>query len=365
MSSPYDPPPPYYPQYPTGGPLSYAGVDVTRRPGLVTALAICSIVFGSLGVLYNAVAMMGTGIELAEWDPTISPLLPGTSADTTPAGTLTAEDARIIAAALADMQPLDEPEQQRLAETLQAAESPVAPPIPGVPWSAAHVKPQVVDSAVREVGDPIEDEWEEHWDEEDPEGRAESANEEGDPGAAPEYVHEERSIYFDFGGNGDITVYDDRVEFYSLPMEGGLVESTRWADGRLHVADDGPDERSLRTQQWATLLLEFLGLALAGLLLVAGILAIRDRPSAVSIHRNWAWSRIVLSVAMLGVGAWGAALLADDPDVGFMLGELYWPLMIVALMFQFILSNAYAVAVLIVLRTQRVREWYAIPTAGT
>ena len=324
---------------PLAAPLQYAGLDLAR-PGVLTALAICSIIFGGLGVVYNALSAVGSVIQVVQWDPWVTPSLPGTSADTTPVGSLTDADASQVVDALAQKQTLTDEERARLVDALKRAESPVAPPASGMPWSSAHVMPQIVDSATHEAGEAIDEPSEE--------------------GATGE-TYLEREIYFDFSGNGDIYVYSDRINFYALPMDGSYVDTIIWSDGRLEVDDDRPGPW-YEAVLWGTLVLELLAIVLACALLVAGIQLLRDKAAGLWLHRRWAWAKIALSVATLVVTTF--YLIELQPELEYELGTLAWPVVVVLLMLQLIFTTVYPVAVLIVLMTRRVQEWYGIETAA-
>ncbi len=310
--------------------LQYA-TPATRRPGLVTALAICSIVFGSLGILFNLMAAGVSVWDLTGWSVE-TPMLPNTSADTTPAGALTEADATIIVEALAAMEPMSEQEQQRLADALVRVESPVAPPLAGVPWSRAHVTPQIVASSSTSPEDaPVEDA-------------------ETDPGTA------EREVHFDFGANGDVWIYDGEIQFWAIRMDGTSVWSDVALDGTLSVEDDRVSTPfAWWLQLWAMLLTELAAIALAVVLLIAGIGTLRERPWAGRLHRSWAWSRILLAVLATGVAAWGVTQIRNDLETA--IGEMWGIVAVLGLAFQLVLWLAYPVVVLLVLRARRVREW--------
>ena len=115
-------------------------------------------------------------------------------------------------------------------------------------------------------------------------------------------------------------------------------------------------------------LAELLSLALAILLLVAGIQTLRDAASAAKLHRWFAVMKIPLVIAGAGVGYWMSSgmmkgILASTPGGATGPGgaanfALTSGFMIVSAVAGAMFALAYPVALLIVLRSRAVREFY-------
>ncbi|MGI8784126.1 MAG: hypothetical protein ACR2L2_10825 [Acidobacteriota bacterium] len=224
--------------------LQYAGVDHSRRPGIVAALAICSIVFGSIGLLVNGLHAVVAALDAAGSSFLVGPSVAGTTADTSAPNSLSVDESKLIASTFAELQTLSDQERELLAHAIRVAEAPLAPPV-GAAWTADHVKTLVASSITGEPGEPYDEEG-------------------GEQG-----TYEEREVYFDMGASGDIWVYEECVYLTAWPLDGRTVESTVWLDGTVEVTGD--DEFLWDVQIWLTVALAVAAAGLAVMLMTAGI----------------------------------------------------------------------------------------------
>ena len=110
----------------------------------------------------------------------------------------------------------------------------------------------------------------------------------------------------------------------------------------------------------------FLRVALAVLLIVAGVFVLRDHRLGRRLHLLWAWLRIPLALVS-GVVSWQMMQamfrsMAAAPGTPFPPQSMTW----VAVMsggMQVVLAWIYPIAVLIVLRTRTARTYHATLTA--
>ena len=306
--------------------LGYANVPA-QRPGVVTALGVCSIVFGGLGLLWNAYGIL-TAVGLLF----VANLAPqGVSANAGSTPPVDVATAAVIADGLEQHQALGEADRARLVAALQVAEVPVAPPAEGVAWTPGHVANQVDGANV--VGG---------------------------------------EIHFDMGMSGDLYLRPGEVELSAWPLDGNDVSTVVTDDGNYTVTPTAfgnpanPFGNMGILPAIALMIGEGAELLLSGVLLTAGILAIRGSRKARSWHRGWAWARIgvgVLASAAYGWWMWSlfAGVSAIDPT-GPPANAIGWIAAATA-GFYLLLAWAYPIAVLIVLRTRRVREFYADESA--
>ena len=291
------------------------------RPPLVTGLGITSIVIASLslvGALF--IGLMTLPYLLATAFASAAMPAAGT-VQTTPAGSITAEDANVIAAALVARQPLAPADQQALAQALPLVELPLSPPVDGA-WTAAHVTNQISGTS--------------SWSS----GTTTSA-----------------SFSFTNGGNinvnpGTVTVnlYTAAGGYSSTSVTGGTVGATTTMNMGMMGFADGSGRLLLIMHAITTLL----SLGLAALLLVAGIQTVRGMPAGRTLHLWWAWPKLVVGLvaAVISYMFWRSL---------FGLGGGGGPDRMVALAFAgggLALSIGWPVAVLLILRSPSLRAYY-------
>ena len=320
---------------------------------MLTAVGILSIVFGSLGLLAN---LWGIGssammfVAAANFPAAVTtPVVAGTTADTTPPDTLAAEDVDTIVAALHARQPLPEEDQRRLADAIRTSEAPFAPPAPPNGWTAAFVGNQILATYAEDYGGGLE-------------------------------------THYDLGGSGDIWVRPGEIELFALPMGGGDVTTIVAADAAPVVtssppfANPGNSFLDIYTSAPAIALLavQVVNLLLAGVLLAAGVMTVRDRPRAAGWHKAWAWTRLATAVLAAAFTGWmmagvfdafggttgvfnvtgpGGATAATTPPAW---SGYFGVIMAVMIgVFTLLWGAAYPVAVLIVVHLRGVRAYYA------
>lgn len=306
-------------QAPPAAVLAYSSIQ--GRPGLVTGLGVTSIVVASLSILsalwwalmYLPWIMMSTTPAFA---PAAAPTAPANL--TTAAGSLTQEQADLIAAAMAERQPLKAADQAALAQALMLAELPLAPPADGE-WTADHVNQQIS--------------YVSSW----------SDNSSG-------------SVSFSFGG-GDITISGASVTINVYNSNGssqttvtnGAVTTNSTSTFAPQTAFTGPG-RGIIALGLASLLLS---LGLAALLLIAGIQTVRGVPSGRVLHLCWAWPKLAAAAlaAVANYWFWSASYFAFGAvgTNGVVLG-------VTGAMFA--ISIAWPVAVLLILRSRSMRAYY-------
>ncbi len=313
--------------------LQYAGVDHSRRPAIVAALAICSIVFGSIGLLVNGLHSVVAALDAVGSSFLVGPSVAGTTADTSAPNSLSVDESKLIASTFAELQTLSDQERDLLAHAIRVAEAPLAPPVGGA-WTADHVKTLVASSLTGEPGEPYDEEG-------------------GEQG-----TYEEREVYFDMGASGEIWVYEDCVYLTAWPLDGRTVESTVWLDGTVEVTGD--DEFLWDVQIWLTVALGLAATGLAVMLITAGIQTLRDKTSGLRLHRTWAWLRIALAVPALAVAGWGTVQVGDF--IG--MGSLFWVGVVAGVVVQIAMTVSYPLVVLFLLRTQRIRDWQGRVASG-
>ena len=311
--------------------LVYANVPA-ERPGIVTALGVCSIVFGGLGLLWNAYGIL-TAVGMLVLANVTPPNAGGNTgnlnAGSTPA--VDAATAAVIADGLEQHQTLSEADRGRLVAALQRGEVPVVPPDEGVAWTAGHVADQVSGASV--VGG---------------------------------------ETHYDMGMSGDLYLRPGEVELSAWPLDGGDVSTIVADDGNFTVTATGlgnpahPFGDMGVLPAVALMVGEAAEFVLSGVLLTAGILAVRGSRKARPWHRGWAWARIAAGLLVSAVYGWWmwslfAGVSAIDPT-GPPANVMGW-FAAASAVFYLLLAWAYPVAVLIVLRTRRVREFYADQSA--
>ena len=305
--------------------IEYAAIPHAGRPAVVTALGIVSIVVAGLGLL----ASLATGLS---WVSSIymSTTFAGggggfAATVTTPAGTITAADADVIVASLDAYQPMPTGDQTALAAALPKLELPLTPPADGN-WTRAHVDPQITGASIYNFGG----------------------------GTTRDYNT----------GGGSIDLNAGTVSATVWNGPNGMTSGTVAADGTV-AAGAGPGGPFVENAfgpawlAWAGLAGEAVSVVLAGLLLAAGIVTLRGSARGRSLHRLWAWPKLAVGVASLAaLIAWAAMSESywmfqgpGGPGWTSLSAVLPWAVPTV-------LGLAYAVAVLIVLRTRAARAYY-------
>lgn len=108
-----------------------------------------------------------------------------------------------------------------------------------------------------------------------------------------------------------------------------------------------------------------LRLGLALLLIAAGVLVLREHPLGRKLHLIWAWVKI--PAALLSAAAsWHmtSRMFASMPATSGVPAKSIMMGMLVGIGFQLFLAWAYPIAVLIVMRTRTVRNYYATRFGG-
>ena len=301
--------------------LEYAGFH-DERPGLVTAIGIVSIVVSSLSVL----SALYSGLMLI-------PMLmmssmggmggggPGMASAVTPAGTVTAADASAIVAALNGQSPLSTADQATLAAALGKMEVPLAPPADGN-WTAAHVNGQVSGYSVTNFG--------------------------GGP-----------TTSYNLNGGGSLQVNAGNVTFNYFDAQGGFVNATYGPGGVVSTTSlgvgGGPFGRVSKLGIAVQATSFAASLALAGLLMAAGIQMVRGRPSGRTLHVWWAWPKLAAAVlAAASTYLWLTSFMG-----GMGTGGPPWQIPWVYSGVSLAVAVAWPITVLFLLRTRGVRRYFA------
>ena len=305
--------------------IEYAAIPHAGRPAVVTALGVVSIVVAGLGLL----ASLATGLSWVSsvWMSTTFAGAGGgfMATVTTPAGSITAADADVIVASLDAYQPMPTGDQTALAAALPKLELPLAPPADGK-WTRAHVDPQVNGATTYSFGG----------------------------GTTRDYNT----------GGGSINLIAGTVSATVWNGPNGMTSGTVAADGTVTagVGPGGPFAENAfgpAWLAWAGLAGEALSVVLAGLLLAAGIVTLRGSPRGRSLHRWWAWPKLVVGLATLAVLA-GWVVMSGSFRMFPRPGGTTWLSLFAVLPWAVptVLGLAYAVAVLVVLRTRAARAYY-------
>lgn len=301
------------------GMLAYSSFQ--GRPPLVTGLGITSIVIASLSLI----GALFVGLMTLPWlmaSAFAGAAMPAAATvQTTPAGSITAEQADAIAAALCSRQPLSATDQQMLAQALPLIELPFAAPADGQ-WTAVHITSQLSGTS--------------SW------GTGTATN-----------------ATFSFTSGGTITVgagtvnvniYSANGDFTSTSVTGGTVGATSTMNLGIMGFADGSARLLLIMHAISTLL----SLGLAALLLVAGIQTVRGGPLGRTLHLWWAWPKLVVGLiaavisylfwrSLFGIGGGGGGdrMMALAFAGGGLALSIGWP-----------------VAVLFILRSRSLRAYY-------
>ena len=324
------------PSWPARPTLDYSNVS-HGRPGILTAVGVISIVLGSLGLLRSLSQMVSFAgmLLISQMAFPAGATAPG--GGMTPAGAISATDAAVIAAALSAAQPLSTADQARIASAIQSADIPLAPPPAGQAWTAEHVAAQVnATSAINSA------------------------------------------VTYTLAG-GSIQIDPATINIVSSSASGtGMSTTTISATGgttTFGMANNPFAGISIALVVAGTLV-ELVNLALAALLLTAGIATLRGSMRSPRLHRWWAWLKFPAVALSTAVGIWMA--FAFFESVGMTVtqtpggpgnatavatpafGSMGW-LMVIPSIGAAVLACIYPVAVLIVFGTGTARAYYAHP----
>ena len=308
--------------------LGYATLAEGGRPGVLTTMGVLSIVFGSLGLLAALWQALSWGMYLMIFGNIAAAGgggigMPG---GFTPAGTITQADAQVIADAVGTQITLNAADNARLAAALPLVDLPMNPPANNGAWTQAHVTGEISGTSTSTFG-----------------------------------TASSKSITFS-GGDIDIDATWITVSTWAGPngFSTEMVDTTNivTANNTAGMAVPGFGATQSKPLIYAGLAAELVLLGLAGMLLAAGIVALRGRPMARTLHLWWAPAKIVLSLTS---GVLGMAWLTDlftgmtNPGPGFSIGYA----ILLPHAFGILLGCAYPVAVLLMLRTRSMREYFA------
>ena len=310
------------------GTLQYA--EAVARPAVASTLSITSIVIGSLGLLVNAYGvLMAVGMfVMAGMIGAAGNYAAVAGGGVTPAGLITPADAVVIADAMEAVQPLPAGHRQQLLMALPLADVPLAPPAAGQAWTQPHVAGQLTGSS--------------------------SSNFNG-----------VSTVTHSTPGDGSITIQATSVSFMTTPAGQPWQFTTVDANGKV-MATATP---SFNTNPFGSLgqsnaifgiTVEGAELLLAAMLLTAGILGANNARATLAWHRTWAWLRIVVALA----GAFTTGIVTRSFVINLEAEASGWgdPAMLVTVavgIAGFAFAAAYPVVVLVLLRSRRLRGWYA------
>ncbi len=292
----------------------------------MTAIGVTSIVVASLsllsalwvGLMFVPMAMMSTMVAAAPMAP---------SSATTPANTISAADAELIASTLEGRQPLSQAEHAALVRAIQIVEMPLSPPLNGQ-WTADHVATQLIHRNTSDDGQII-------------------------------------TTSFQFN-NGDISLSTGTVsvnvwhangDWSSTTVSGGAITSST----TTNMAASSPFPGMT---PWVVMLYGaglVLNLGLAVLLLIAGIQMLRSSPSGRTLHLWWAIPKIAAAVlwAVATYHFWGGVFTGSTTNPT---GEERLVAAIVG-GGGLVIALAWPVTVLFLLRARSLREYYSPPEA--
>ena len=273
--------------------LGYASGAEFGRPGSVTALGVLSIVVASLGALYNLWGVLGSvtmlvatsALQAAPAAPVpVPPVTPTTAravsvaapATTGPAMTVAGQalapaDVAAIVDGLDSVEPLTADERDRFAAALVQAELPFAPPPPGG-WTADVAAAAVNGSTVTPLS--------------------------GD----------EREVFFYLTTTATLQVTPTEVSISNFGSSSGPTTTVVSASGAVTqtgmFGPGGMMSAYSSTPAIALLGVQAANILLAGVLLAAGILAVRGSAKARPFHQRWALARIATALAGAGLTFW-------------------------------------------------------------
>jgi hypothetical protein len=317
-------PPPELP--PFARTLEYAA-PVERRPGILTAVAVMSIVIAALGVIMNcsgifqayAFSQLGPRITMAPAAPTPAPALINPNA-------LSPDKHQIVLITMTEIASLTPTRVKMLDLLLTQAGTEL------FPFDQSQITPQSVRGVISESG------------------RAR-----GDEGQSAK-------DYFVLS-TGRIELSDDSAVFHQTRGESFSV-SLRSTHHSTMIISPTTTPATLpvipllagmaRFAIW-TGLDAAVGLLTAVLLLIAGIMVLRDSPRGRRWHIVWAWIKLPLAVAG-GIVYWlQMSAMMSSISAGNPLGNYIWALSAAV---QAAIFCAYPLGVLIVMHTRGVMAFY-------
>ena len=265
---------------------SYAGP--TPDPGggraVAVALGVTSLCVAGLGLIVGFVGAAWWAVEAEQRVSEVQAAEANAAVTTEDLNTPDAppelpdlEQAGAVADGLDAVSPLPPGGRERLVKALQKVPLPLAPPADGGAWTADGVAAQVTGVALDFA-----------------------------PGEAGGYSHEYSLGVgvgtIDLNHDGTVSVYDysGTHDWYSVVI--GPDGDTRYErDTDYGMGLGGPNPPSAAAA-WAGLGLTLLHVLLSGLLLAAGVLALRRSGWAPLFHRLWAVAKLVAVAALVGVG---------------------------------------------------------------
>lgn len=299
--------------------LAYSSID-PRRPWLVSAIGVTSIVVASLsllGAIYSGLMLIpmlafagvastggGTGLATA----------------TTPPNSITAAEADVIVAALDSQVAISPADQTLLAGALVACEFPIAPPADGT-WTSTHVTGQISGYSVSTFS-----------------------------GSS--------STDFNLNNGGTISLNTGSVMFNYSDANGNYVFTTYGPNGaNTNSTALGAGIEPFSKLNIALQIASFvLSLGLAALLLIAGIQTVRGMPSGRKLHLWWAWPKLLAAAVAAGTWyLWFEGMFGGFGGVGGPPTSM--PLIMAGI--SFAIAIIWPVTVLILLRVRSVRGYYA------
>jgi hypothetical protein len=344
--------PPNLPPMPVQ-PLSYASWRYSR-PGTLTAMGVISVILGILGMLGNCGGMLSNVMSTAVSSTsarsftvrppaprgrTVVPTPPASapSAGASGSSSMPANERMVVVNVMAGLRPLTVAQRQHLDALLEEAGSQIFPAGPET------LTPESVRSAIRQSG------------------QAPSGSGSGDSqtvGVADYFVVP----------RGRIELTDDQARF--LPAgnvaaaitvtsnSGNAVSPPMFPGGGPFAA---PPRSISRTAIAFTTVTSLAGTALSVYLLVIGVMVLQDSPRAGRLHHTYALLKIGYAFVAAAVsGVWFSSMMgpltaAGPAPVATVLKIVFAG--VVAMQIAF--GIAYPVAILIVLRTTRVLDYYA------
>ena len=269
------------------------------------------------------------------------PGMVATGGGVTPAGTITPADAAVIVAALDASQALSPADQTRLTTALQQGDVPLVPPPAGQPWTQPHVASQIT-SPVAGSG-------------------------------APATRTAGTFASYQFAG-GSIAVNPSDITLAVTASGAGVSTTTVGNTGTVSSFKmaNNPFSGISVPLLVAGFAAELLNLGLAVLLLIAGIVTLRDSLRAPRLHEWWAWLKLVAVLITTAIGIWTALTMfenfgmtvsqttpnpAGGTTVTTPFSSMGW-LMVIPSVAMALVALVYPIFVLIAFRTRRIREFY-------
>jgi hypothetical protein len=319
---------------PFATPLGYS--DPRARPGILTAVGIISLVIGCLGVVINCAGLL-QAIMFRSMGA-IAVATSNTPAATAPAlinpNALSPAKQQIVLSTMTEVGQLSPARARMLDQLLSQTGTQL------FPFDESRVTPQSVRTVMSESG------------------------------RLPDTDGQAGSNYFVLS-TGRIELSDEQASFRPTRGERISVSITESAQGgtpptvtpatvpvAIPPAFTGMGGVAVYMGIDAVI-----GIALAVFLLVCGVFVLRDLPRGRSWHIAWAWLKLPLAV-LGGIISWmqSTMLLGSVGGIGSasqVNTQIVSIAMAIGTVVQVAIICAYPVAVLIVMRTQRVKEFYS------